>query len=196
MHYSRWKSHGDPQVTKPRRRVEKACVVTGCEKPWLARGLCDKHYYRWRKHGDPALGAFTPSGVRREERGPCGWCGEMFMATIRPDRPHREYCGRKCANKAKAAGRPHRRINTKGYVELWKPDHPNAACTGYVREHRYVLAEHLGRPLGNDEVVHHRNGIKADNRIENLEVMSASSHSGLRNAPTHCPHCGKALGIS
>jgi Zn-finger nucleic acid-binding protein len=60
---------------------------------------------------------------------------------------------------------------SEGYVWVWTEK------TGYIQEHRLVMQRHLGRPLTDDEIVHHHNRDRTDNRLENLQVMTREEHS-------------------
>jgi hypothetical protein len=62
----------------------------------------------------------------------------------------------------------------QGYVLVLVPDHPHADRHGYVREHRLVMEQSLGRYLVPGEVVHHRNHVRDDNRLENLELFGSN----------------------
>jgi transposase-like protein len=76
-------------------------------------------------------------------------------------------------------GRVGRYKSKDGYVYVYAPEHPqNRRANGRsrgVREHRLVMERHLGRRLERHEVVHHKNGKRDDNRIENLQLMSSNS---------------------
>ena len=66
-----------------------------------------------------------------------------------------------------------------GYVMTRKLDHPFADSKGYVMVHRLVMESSIGRFLDPKELVHHKNGVKNDNRLENLAIMSESEHKAL-----------------
>lgn len=79
-----------------------------------------------------------------------------------------------------------------GYILVYLPNHPRAIKKGYIFEHRFVMESKLGRYLFPDEVVHHINGIKTDNRIENLELYTNSKHIKLE----HKLHPYKYIGMT
>ena len=72
-----------------------------------------------------------------------------------------------------------RRVHTEGYILIKNPDHPRADSQGYVPEHVLVAENILGRPLERNEVAHHINRKKDDNRPENLQVMNVTDHRTL-----------------
>lgn len=66
------------------------------------------------------------------------------------------------------------RMIIDGYVYIYSPKHPNKTKMGYTCEHRLVMEKFLGRYLEKQEVVHHKNHNKTDNKIENLELTTST----------------------
>ena len=69
-----------------------------------------------------------------------------------------------------------RYVDKRGYVQVLQP---GPGRSKYKREHRIVMENKTGRELHRDETIHHRNRIKSDNSIDNLEVISRSEHARL-----------------
>lgn len=93
-----------------------------------------------------------------------------------------------------------RGINEYNYARV--PDHPKSDKYGNVLAHRVIMENYIGRLLKEDECVHHKNGDKKDNRIENLELCKKSNHSRLHGykkkrkmVRVKCPSCSKIFEI-
>lgn len=88
-----------------------------------------------------------------------------------------------------------------GYKVVYRPDHFHHTLNdkdykGYVYEHRYIVERYLNRPLSKSEVVHHKDGDKTNNDIENLEVLTRGEHTSRHfgDVPErHCVDCGAKL---
>jgi hypothetical protein len=63
-----------------------------------------------------------------------------------------------------------------GYIKIYMPGHPRANKQGRVYEHIFVMGEKLGKPVPRDFHVHHLNGVRSDNRPENLELVLPKDH--------------------
>lgn len=165
---------------------ERICSIDGCDsarKPFYRAKdgsggwWCARHYRRWWRNGDvgaphrllrerPGDGLCTIRGCEKpyEAR---GWC-QMHYARWRVNGHPEKLI------------RPQGHITPGGYRRVVAHGHPNAKENGMIFEHRLVMSQHLGRALLPGESVHHRNGDRADNRIENLELWVDFQPSGQR----------------
>jgi hypothetical protein len=159
------------------------CKIEGCAGTARKLGWCIFHYDRNRRLGDPLAG-----GPRRVPPGALGACevdGCDGKATARKLCVKHYYKLKKYGDPlgGKFSHSPEKRnwhINHQGYVVRYEPKGKHSQPNGYVYQHRYLMGEFLGRRLLKSENVHHINGNKADNRMENLELWISAQPAGQR----------------
>jgi len=157
------------------------CSVENCSNKTNARGLCSNHYRAWRKFGDP-LGVSpmylarkvthcTIDGCQKRKKAN-GLCSMHSQRVRRHNNP---------MTVIKRERKPRALVNKKDrYFTVPASNHPNANKSGRILEHRLVMSNHLGRALLDEETVHHKNGDRQDNRLENLELWSGKQPKGQR----------------
>lgn len=156
------------------------CEVDECEKPRKNRGMCAMHDKRMRTHGTLDQ-VNKPGGLIKNRICEIKDCKKKHVARGLCQMHYRRNYLYKNANTLKNKKWENKKgLNSYGYVIMYKPEHPNARPGGFIFEHRYVMSEYLGRPLRKGENVHHINGNRQDNRIENLEIWNTIQPKGQR----------------
>jgi len=116
----------------------------------------------------------------------CKKCGcSYFAPSNNIKKGHGLYCSRSCHIKSQlgkfASGWKGGKTNISGYVYIYQPQHPHVNASGYVAEHRLIIERKIGRYLLLTEVVHHKNGIRDDNREENLTLFTNNEHGSYHH---------------
>ena len=107
---------------------------------------------------------------------PCLSCGKKIY--VCPSQTKKKVCSMACTPKGLLSAKWRGGKSTSnGYLVVYCPGHPHPKFGNYVYEHRLVMEKKIGRFLKNGEIVHHKNEIKTDNRIENLDLTNRSEHN-------------------
>jgi len=148
MHYTRWKRHGDTGINL---RSGGYCSVDNCSRKMYAKKLCKLHYQRWQNNGTTDI---TSNHAYESTTG-------QFIRTRQIWTPEDYNNGH---------------TNNKGRFMVYMPDHPCAYASGYILRSHAVWWITTGEIVEYGYNLHHKNHIKTDDVIGNLELIEHAEH--------------------
>lgn len=187
-----------PSGTRQRAHIKTCltCYSKFLTYPAKTSNFCSLECYR--KKCKTCGKKFKPNTVRQVycsekcKRGNsiCKQCGKIFIPT---KKSKGIFCSTRC-NYNFICPEGTKKLTTGNYVLVKVPPGTSGAKkhgtgTNWMLEHRYVMQSFIGRPLTEYENVHHLNGKRDDNRIENLELWKKPQPNGIRSKDYHCPGC-------
>lgn len=171
LHYSRVKAHGATDLPPREERSPRLCSAPGCGRPHAARGFCRMHDKR-AQHGlplEPPPAASAPGEVWRTVK---DTEGSYIVSNLGRVQSRPRTCVRKGGSSVRYRGRMLKPVYHHGYALVALGHY----ARNRVRVHVLVAQAFIGpRPPGLD--INHKNGVKADNRVENLEYVTRSENN-------------------
>lgn len=153
--------------------MKHTCIIEGCEKNRYGNGYCRPHWYGNKQYGDPLA-------VREYLKG--GGTGKCSIEECHRLVRAKRFCTKHLDRFTKYGSPYITKYATPGSGHINKRGYKIIRCDGKAGfEHKFIVEQKLGRSLTNNEDIHHLDGNKLNNHLNNLIVLSKSDHSKLHN---------------